>query len=334
MAIQNQRLNLTKPRIDIRAPTLDMSALERGGAALGAGVGKMIENKQAEEMRLQNEAAAAQKAREFASMTEGSSTAYGLIKMDPSGRTDAILRKAKEYEAAGDMPNAQEMQNLALLTPAQQEKELIDDYILLEKRMNPKLTSADVANQLSGGGETRKETFKSINDLRKAVRDADPDYIKIEDSYGRIQASADEPSAAGDMALIFNYMKMLDPGSTVREGEFATAQEAAGVDQRVLSTWNKLVSGERLTPEQRVDFLGRSGKLFGSAKKRRANRTAGIVKQAKSLGLDPEMIFTTELEVAPEPVVPAPNEALMFLEQNPDKIKDFVAKYGYTPEGY
>lgn len=91
------------------------------------------------------------------------------------------------------------------------------------------------------------------------------DFAQQSAAYGRIVASADEPSAAGDLALIFNYMKVLDPGSVVREGEFATAQNAAGVPQRVQALYNNVLRGERLTPEQRKDFVGRAGKLYNSA---------------------------------------------------------------------
>ncbi|MEM8882399.1 MAG: hypothetical protein AAGC82_17565, partial [Pseudomonadota bacterium] len=47
------------------------------------------------------------------------------------------------------------------------------------------------------------------------------DFRKQAEAFGRIDASAFEPSPAGDLALIFNYMKVLDPGSVVRESEFA-----------------------------------------------------------------------------------------------------------------
>ena len=43
------------------------------------------------------------------------------------------------------------------------------------------------------------------------------------------------PDAAGDMALIFSYMKMLDPNSTVREGEYATAQDAGSIPHASLA---------------------------------------------------------------------------------------------------
>ncbi len=84
-------------------------------------------------------------------------------------------------------------------------------------------------------------------------------------AYGRLVASAKDPSAAGDLSLIFNYMKILDPGSTVREGEFATAQEAGGVGERVIATYNGLLNGQRLTPAQRADFLDRGKRLYEDA---------------------------------------------------------------------
>lgn len=84
-------------------------------------------------------------------------------------------------------------------------------------------------------------------------------------AYGRVISSIENPSPAGDLALIFNYMKILDPGSVVREGEFATAQNAGGVDERVRGLYNRIISGERLTPEQRSDFADRSTRLYSGA---------------------------------------------------------------------
>ncbi|WP_204128690.1 hypothetical protein, partial [Pseudomonas ogarae] len=74
-------------------------------------------------------------------------------------------------------------------------------------------------------------------------------------SYGQIAQAAKTPSAQNDLALIFSYMRMLDPASVVREGEFATAQNAAGVPDQIRNAYNKAVNGERLNPEQRTGFV-------------------------------------------------------------------------------
>jgi hypothetical protein len=84
-------------------------------------------------------------------------------------------------------------------------------------------------------------------------------------AYGRVMASVNDPSPAGDLALIFNFMKVLDPGSTVREGEFATAANSGGVDDRVRALYNNVTEGTRLAPKQRDDFANRATQLYSNA---------------------------------------------------------------------
>ena len=104
-----------------------------------------------------------------------------------------------------------------------------------------------------------QQTFSNISKLRKErqVDATTKDTRAIQASFGKIQdAAKGKSSAAGDLSLIFNLMKMFDPGSTVREGEFATAQNSAGVPDRVRNLFNNLIRGERLNPAQRKDFAG------------------------------------------------------------------------------
>jgi hypothetical protein len=91
------------------------------------------------------------------------------------------------------------------------------------------------------------------------------DFSLQAQAMGRIVASASNPSAAGDLALIFNYMKVLDPGSTVREGEFANAQNAGSIPARIAALYNNVTEGQRLTEAQRSDFVSRATGLYNSA---------------------------------------------------------------------
>jgi hypothetical protein len=54
----------------------------------------------------------------------------------------------------------------------------------------------------------------------------------------------------------------------VREGEFLNAQNAAGLPQTLVAKYNKVVSGERLAPEQRADFLKQAGDLYRAHQER------------------------------------------------------------------
>ena len=116
------------------------------------------------------------------------------------------------------------------------------------------------------GSKRVKEAQSLASELRKerAGLPTTKATQEVVAAYGRVQEAAKNPSAAGDLALIFNYMKMLDPGSTVREGEFANAQNAGGIPDRVQSYYNSLLNGERLSPDQRADFLNKASGQYKS----------------------------------------------------------------------
>jgi len=117
------------------------------------------------------------------------------------------------------------------------------------------------------------------------------EFSKVQDAFRRIEQT--ENTAAGDMALIFNYMKMLDPGSTVREGEFATAEQAAGVPTRILNLYNRLLTGKRLSDSQIKDFTSQAKKLYNAAGKKENEVRSGLQKVADNYQLNADNVFTT-----------------------------------------
>jgi hypothetical protein len=141
----------------------------------------------------------------------------------------------------------------------------------------------------------RNKMTDNENALRTQYLSQSKDFADTATSYQRIIDSSKNPSAAGDLSLIYNYMKMLDPGSTVREGEFATAQNAGSLSQSLIGQYNKILSGERLAPELRNDFINRAGKLYSGQKERHAQRVSEFQGIAIRSGLDPKNI-TINLE--------------------------------------
>ena len=90
------------------------------------------------------------------------------------------------------------------------------------------------------------------------------DFKKQVDAYNRIVSSAEDPSAAGDVAVVFNYMKMLDPGSVVRESEFALAASTGSLDEAIQNKFGKVATGEILG-FTRDDFVDRAGKIYSGS---------------------------------------------------------------------
>jgi hypothetical protein len=114
------------------------------------------------------------------------------------------------------------------------------------------------------------------------------DYLTRLQARDAIRTAATNPSAAGDLALIFAFMRMLDPGSTVREGEFANAQNAAGVPDTIRNAYNRAMTGERLNPAQRADFMAQAESQFASAQRRQRGLVNVFTGRAKRAGLNPE----------------------------------------------
>ena len=69
----------------------------------------------------------------------------------------------------------------------------------------------------------------------------------MRDAYGRAQSIiAGGRGGVRDIGLIYQWMKMNDPGSSVREGERADAANAGGVTEGIRNLYNRLLTGEVL----------------------------------------------------------------------------------------
>ena len=164
--------------------------------------------------------------------------------------------------------------------------ELAEQSALRQKR-------AEIELEAELGPAPPKQT--DIAGQRKEFTSQSKDFVKIRDSAARVNAAAKDPSAAGDLALIFNYMKILDPGSVVRESEFATAQNAGSVPDRIRGQYNRVISGERLSSAQRQDFLQQSSKLLAAQIKKQQQlerQYQGIAERAR---IDPRDVVVDYL---------------------------------------
>jgi hypothetical protein len=99
--------------------------------------------------------------------------------------------------------------------------------------------------------------FSIQSGLRKEVQGhpAFRGYDIVNNFYNRGIALAKQDTGAADIGLIFSFMKVLDYNSTVREGEAATAQNAANVPDRIRNIYNQIIAGTRLQPAQRQEYV-------------------------------------------------------------------------------
>lgn len=152
-------------------------------------------------------------------------------------------------------------------------------------------TIMEMASLEKSGGVTPEKKFDLEDKLRNQYVTRTKNFTDSKTYLDKIRASKDDLSGAGDTALIFSFMKMLDPGSVVRESEFATARDTAGLLSSLQNAYQKAKNGEFLKPEQRRDFARLAEKYMQAAEgqEKKVRDDLGIV--AKNYALNPENIF-------------------------------------------
>ena len=134
------------------------------------------------------------------------------------------------------------------------------------------------------------EFFEMGSKLRKEFQGITKDFRDIRNSYTRVTASAKDPSAAGDLSLIFNYMKMLDPASVVRESEFAQAAKSGSLGDRFIASGEKLVAGKRLSDSMRNDFIDRSKRLYIARNSQYKKTSQEYTTLSEKYNIDPSRV--------------------------------------------
>lgn len=198
-------------------------------------------------------------------------------------------------------------------------------------------------------GEPEQPKPSDVAGMRKEFTKLSGEFLKVRDAYTRLQASAENPSPAGDLSMIFNYMKMLDPGSVVRESEFRTAALAGSYGERIKQMVGNAIAGAGLSDAQRADFLDRGQQLYTAQAANHKKLEEVFSSLATRQSFDPQNVVPdfspTDLPEAP-PSPPTANlpprteggmippDAVRDLQSNPSLRDAFEKKYGISADAY
>lgn len=239
----------------------------------------------------------------LAALTLPKDKVEALNKLDENARAEALQpSKLAESEAAASLKAAEAKAAPAKLaadlglTKAQTTKVMVETKNLSDEAKRAAIQFA--------AGPAPEKAFDFEQKLRNEYNTQTKEFQEVRSAATRVNAA--DNSAAGDLSLVYSFMKALDPGSVVRETEFATAQNAAGVPDRVRNIYNKALSGERLTPAQRAEFKQQALSLAKAAETREKEVRSGIERVVSSYKLNPQNVFyTPETPQVPNP--PAEN---------------------------
>lgn len=126
------------------------------------------------------------------------------------------------------------------------------EYAALQKEYEAKLNA--------GGKATEYETALRTELFNRAKENG---FADVANSYSRIINAPN--SSFGDIARITAFMKMIDPGSTVRETEFSNAQEAAGLLNKIAGIPLQVTGEGILTDDSRMRLRNAADSTYSSA---------------------------------------------------------------------
>ena len=140
--------------------------------------------------------------------------------------------------------------------------------------------------------ERESKDFEREQGLRKEY-ETDKQVAKFKEAssvHKQLIASANTGNPVGDISLIYQYMKMLDPNSAVREGEFALAGKTGSLPDNVVQEYNRLLTGERLSDAKRAQYVDQAGRLLESRQGDMQQRADYFTRIAQGNKIKPENV--------------------------------------------
>lgn len=130
--------------------------------------------------------------------------------------------------------------------------------------------------------ELGNERWNRFNTLTDDLRTESASFLTQREAFARMKSLLEVDSEAADYGLLYAWNKILDPGSVVRESEFANAQNLAGVPDAIVTLRNALNEGKRLTPEKRRDIFEQTQKIYTGAQAQQAERNSRALERGRA----------------------------------------------------
>ncbi|MEK9208340.1 MAG: hypothetical protein AAB922_07675 [Patescibacteria group bacterium] len=129
------------------------------------------------------------------------------------------------------------------------------------------------------------------NDLK------DTNFQKVQSQIGVIRNATENKE--GDLALIYGFIKMLDPDSVVREGEIKLTSQAPSIAQKFVRTYSRVAKGRLLTPSERTNFKAQSELFYANSAQQAQPILESYRKNAEEYGIDPKRVLGQYAEIKP-----------------------------------
>ena len=152
------------------------------------------------------------------------------------------------------------------------------------------MSGGSIQNNNAKNEMTGYQKIKLESELRDDYRTDSKTYLELKRQSDIIKNSLDDPSAAATLASATAFMKMLDPGSVVRESELAMAMKTNGALDRLGNYINVIQLGQVLTDQQKTDFKRLVDSYSKAAEEAHKNTNKKYKQIAIDYGLEPSRV--------------------------------------------
>jgi hypothetical protein len=224
---------------------------------------------------------------------------------DPAELQDMLTKKPDLQAFYGltgggiglDVAKTQQMEAVKLPYDLQREQFRADQQFSNQAALKG-ILSADAerhaqATEAAAQNQLRKQNADIEMRMSDDYKTASKDFIAVRDAYKRLQSALPTAnrSAPATLAAATTFMKLLDPGSVVRESELGMALAASGALDRFANYFNTLKNGRVLTANQVRDFQSIADKLYQAAEQSQTQMSEQFRQRATDYGVNPEHVI-------------------------------------------
>jgi hypothetical protein len=139
------------------------------------------------------------------------------------------------------------------------------------------------AEKLWKAAESMRKEFSTLPDVKE--------FTPFKMAYQGLRSALSKPGGVGSTAAIFNFMKLIDPGVAVMEGDVERIRASAGPAAKFADLYEYAKSGNTLPATVRTELEGMAGELYGIRKSQYETRRKQYRDLAKKRGVAPDDVL-------------------------------------------
>lgn len=135
-----------------------------------------------------------------------------------------------------------------------------------------------------------EDSYKIEKDLRDAAAKETKNYKFVKTAVKNILSNAKHKNAISDTAMVYNFVNVLDPGNSVREGDTITIANAPGLPEQWRAKLNKARGEGGLDPVTRNEIIQSSKSILKNHHESVKNINQESQRLAKTYKVNPENV--------------------------------------------